>query len=71
MENYKNTLLWNNELPIEERLDYLVGALTLEEKMQCLTTRCPDVERLGILASHMGGEAAHGIEARHDQAFNA
>ena len=71
MENYKNTPLWNNELPIEERLDYLVGALTLEEKMQCLTTRCPDVERLGILASHMGGEAAHGIEARHDQAFNA
>lgn len=68
---YKDTPLWNNELPIEERLDYLIGALTLEEKMQCLTTRCPDVERLGILASFMGGEAAHGIEARHNQAFNA
>lgn len=71
MEDYKNTPLWNNELPIEERLDYLVGALTLDEKMHCLTTGCPKIERLGILDSYMGGEAAHGIEARHDQAFNA
>ncbi len=71
MESYKKTPLWNNELPIGERLDYLIGALTLEEKIQCLTTGCPDIERLGIKASYMGGEAAHGIEARHDQAFNA
>ncbi len=71
MTEYRKTPLWDNSLTLEERLDYLVGELTLEEKLQCLTTGCPAVERLGIKASHMGGEAAHGIEARHDQAFNA
>lgn len=71
MQEYKNTPLWDNRLPIEERLDYLVGKLTLEEKIQCLTTNCPEIERLGIKPNYMGGEAAHGIEARHDQAFNA
>lgn len=71
MSNYKETPLWNNFLPVEERLDYLIREMTLEEKLACLTTGCPDIERLGIRASHLGGEAAHGIEARHDQAFNA
>lgn len=71
MNNYQETPLWNNSLPIEERLDYLIKELTLEEKISCLSTGCPDIERLGIKASYMGGEAAHGIEARHDQAFNA
>lgn len=71
MQEYKNTPLWDNRLPIEERLDYLVRELTLEEKIQCLTTNCPEIERLGIKQNYMGGEAAHGIEARHDQAFNA
>ena len=35
MENYKNTPLWDNSLTVEERLDYLVKALTLEEKIAC------------------------------------
>ena len=60
-----------NKLPIEDRLNFLIQELTLEEKIKCLTTGCPNVERLGIKSSYMGGEAAHGIEARHDQAFNA
>lgn len=68
---YMDTPLWDSGLDIEERLDYLIGELSLEEKIHCLTTGCPDIERLGIKASYMGGEAAHGIEARHDQAFNA
>ena len=71
MSDYRNTPLWNNRLPIEERLDYLIKELTLDEKIACLTTVCPEIERLGIKATYMGGEAAHGIEARHDQAFNA
>ncbi len=71
MQDYKRTPLWDNNLPVEERLDYLVKELTLDEKISCLTTGCPDFPRLGIKASYMGGEAAHGIEARHDQAFNA
>lgn len=69
--DYKTTPLWDNGLDVEKRLDYLLTELTLEEKLRCLTTGCPDIERLGIKASYMGGEAAHGIEARHDQAFNA
>lgn len=71
MKDYKQTPLWDNQLPLEERLTYLINELTLEEKITCLSTGCPDIERLGIKASFMGGEAAHGIEARHDQAFNA
>lgn len=66
----KNNLLWNNQLPVEERLDFLIKEMTLDEKLHCLTTGCPDIERLGIRASHVGGEAAHGIQARHDQAFD-
>ena len=57
----QNTPLWDNSLSIEERLDYLTGAMTLEEKIHCLTTGCPDIPRLGIRATYMGGEAAHGI----------
>ena len=39
----QNTPLWDNSLSIEERLDYLTGAMTLEEKIHCLTTGCPDI----------------------------
>lgn len=66
----KNNLLWNNQLLVEERLDFLIKEMTLDEKLHCLTTGCPNIERLGIRASHVGGEAAHGIQARHDQAFD-
>lgn len=37
----QNTPLWDNSLSIEERLDYLTGAMTLEEKIHCLTTGMP------------------------------
>lgn len=70
-DNYLETPLWNTALKIEERLDYLIQAMTLDEKIACLTTGCPNIPRLGVKAFSMGGEAAHGIEARHDQAFNA
>ncbi len=65
-QDYKKTPLWDSGLDVEKRLDHLLKELTLEEKIRCLTTGCPDIERLGIRASYMGGEAAHGIEARHD-----
>ena len=67
----KDFALWNNALSVEERLDAVVSELTLEEKLHCLTTGIPDIDRLGIKASFVGGEAAHGIQARHDQAFDA
>ena len=70
-EEYLSSPLWDNELPIEKRLDYLINEMTLNEKLQSLTTGCPNIERLGVKSFYLGGEAAHGIEARHDQAFNA
>ena len=49
----------NPELPLEQRVASLVGALTLEEKIICLSTR-PDVPRLGIKCSgHV--EGLHGL----------
>ena len=70
MSDYLKTPLWNNQLPIEDRLDYLVKEMTIEEKLTCLTIYCPEIPRLGIKANGVGGEAAHGIEARCDQEFN-
>lgn len=68
--DYRDTPLWNSALPLEERLEYLVKELTLEEKFKMLGTGCPAIERLGIQPSHVGGEAAHGVQARHDQSFD-
>lgn len=67
---YLETPLWNNTLSTRERLDYLIQEMTLEEKIQCMTTRAPKIERLGINPFHIGGEAAHGVEARRDQSYN-
>ena len=70
--NYLDTPLWDESLDIEERLDYLIGELTLEEKLNMLSTGSPEIERLGICRKMtLGGEAAHGVEARHDQASNS
>ena len=56
----RNNPLWDSEKTIEERLDYLVNALTLEEKFSCLGTGNPAIERLGIPAFFVGCEGAHG-----------
>ena len=69
-KDYMDTPLWNSSLPMEERLDYLLDELTLEEKFACLGTGCPKIERLGIEAFAVGGEGAHGVQARHDQSFD-
>lgn len=67
MKDYLQTPLWNTNLTQEERLQYLLSQLTLEEKLQCMGTRCPQISRLGIPAFCVGGEGAHGVQARHDQ----
>ena len=63
----KNTPFWDVSLSMEERLDWLMSAMTMDEKLSCLASRVPDLERLGIPAMSVGGEAAHGVEARNDQ----
>lgn len=70
LPEYMDTPLWKETLSLEERLGFLISELTIEEKIQCLTIRAPEVERLGIKSFRIGGEAAHGVEARHDQEFN-
>lgn len=63
----KNTPFWDVSLSTQERLDWLVSAMTVDEKLSCLASKVPDLERLGIPAMSVGGEAAHGVEARNDQ----
>jgi beta-glucosidase len=49
------------DLPIEERVDILLGALTTEEKISMMGYRSPGVERLGIPAYNWWNEALHGV----------
>ena len=65
----KNSL-WDSELDIEKRLDFLIENLTLDEKISCMSNANPDIERLGIKAFNIGGEGAHGVQARHDQSWD-
>lgn len=67
MEDYKNTPLWDSRRPIQERLDWLLSEMTIDEKLRFLGTTTPALPRLGIERMNIGGEAAHGVEARHDQ----
>ncbi|MDE6566636.1 MAG: glycoside hydrolase family 3 C-terminal domain-containing protein [Lachnospiraceae bacterium] len=70
MQDYLQTPLWNVNLTQEERLGYLLSQLTIEEKLQCMGTGCPQIPRLGIQAFSVGGEGAHGVQARHDQEWD-
>ncbi len=70
MKDYLQTPLWNTNLTQNERLHYLISQLTIEEKLQCMGTGCPQIPRLGIPAFGVGGEGAHGVQARHDQEWD-
>ena len=65
-KNRKNPF-WNAKLTSEERLDWLLANMTLEEKITCMASTMPELPRFGIDMSYVGGEAAHGVEARNDQ----
>lgn len=54
-------------LTIEERVDDLVGRLTLEEKINQLRYDAPAIERLGIPAYNWWNECLHGV-ARNGRA---
>ncbi len=52
---------------MEKKLEKLISELTLDEKLHLLASGSGGVERLGIGDCRLGGEAAHGVEARNDQ----
>ena len=51
----------NPDLPFDERLDYLMSILTLEEKITFLYHIADDVPRLNIRHYYHGNEALHGV----------
>jgi len=51
----------NPEVPIEARVDDLVGRMTLEEKVSQMMNGAPAIERLGIPAYNWWNEALHGV----------
>ena len=57
----------NPELPIDERVEDLIGRLTLEEKVAQMMNVSPAIERLGIPEYDWWNEALHGV-ARAGQA---
>jgi beta-glucosidase len=48
-------------LPLEKRVDALVGQLTVEEKVSQLMMASPAIPRLGVPAYHWWNEALHGV----------
>ena len=62
----RNAPLYNPELSVRERAEWLVAQMTLEEKFACFGLRIRN-DRLGIAASLCGGEGAHGVQARAGQ----
>src|SRR5690242_13106757 len=51
----------NPALPIDKRVDDLVGRLTLEEKVEQLIDRAPAIPRLDIPAYNWWNEGLHGV----------
>lgn len=71
MDKPSKNLLWDSSLPMNERIEYLLREMTLEEKFSFLATSHPGLERLSIPEFSFGGEAAHGVEARNDATGDA
>lgn len=51
----------NAQLPVEERVEDLVGRMTLKEKVSQLFNKAESIERLGIPAYNWWNECLHGV----------
>ena len=54
-------LFRNESAPIEERVNDLLGRMTVDEKIDLLRATSPANERLGIAKYYHGNEALHGV----------
>ena len=48
----------------------IVTGLSFEDKLTALTGASSELPSIGLPCFHVGGEAAHGVQARHDQNFD-
>ncbi len=60
-QDYKSYPMWNYRLPVEQRVNDLIGRLTLEEKVAQMLNAAPAVPRLGIPAYNWWNEVLHGV----------
>jgi len=60
-QEYKKLPFMNSDLNIEERVDDLVGRMTLEEKIGQMMNDSPSIERLGIPEYNWWSECLHGV----------
>lgn len=54
----------------DKEIRELLDRLTLEDKFYCLGTRNPEIQAAGLPEFGVGGEGAHGVQARHDQHYD-
>jgi beta-glucosidase len=60
-QEYKSFPMWNDNLPLEQRVNDLVSRLSLEEKVAQMMNHAPAIERLGIPAYDWWNEVLHGV----------
>ncbi len=54
----------NPDLPVDQRVDDLIGRMTVDEKISQLMMSSPAIPRLGVLEFGWWSEALHGVARR-------